>query len=86
MNDIVKILLKYSGDSFDADYEANDDKRERALNVATQAIEDMIEETYKKAYIQGGIDAYNARYNALMDTDGVDDRRDDSAKSEVTID
>ena len=37
-------LLKYSSDTFDADYEADDDKRELARINATQAIEkDILE-------------------------------------------
>ena len=41
---LVKLLLKFSGDSFDADYECSDDKREKALNNATQDIKSLFME------------------------------------------
>jgi hypothetical protein len=37
-DELDEILLHYSSQTFDADYEANDDKREQARIEATQAI------------------------------------------------
>jgi hypothetical protein len=43
--ELEKILLHYSSESFDADYEANDDKREQAKETAITSIINLVDKS-----------------------------------------
>ena len=47
--ELDEILLKYSSENFDADYEADDAKRELAFTKAKQAITSLIKELVAEA-------------------------------------